>query len=147
MSREASFTFVPEKLLTSKKVGADSDRMSATVNTKYGTLQFSKGYVEFYNLKNKFITLYGDSAKKAIAWKIFEDGSLNSLSHVRRITMSKATNVPQPISVKKILDALLVKKEDSTLRKLPIKKYKEASLLENGEYHYVVLKQASEIRD
>ena len=146
MSREATFTFIPESSLTFKKVGSPTNSSNATVSLKYGTLQFSKGYVRSNNLKNKFITLYGDASKKAIAWKIFDDGDLSTLSYARQVKVNK-NECHQPISVKKILNTFSLKEKDKSFKRLTVKKYKEGGYLHKGEYHYIELKKQEEKND
>lgn len=138
MSREASFTFIPESQLTSTRVGKDH---TVSINGKYGYFRLSNDYIRDNNLAGKYIKLYADKQKKAIGWKVMKETSLAALKDYRKITLYEK-NIKgtichsSSIGIGSIIKALGVK--DKVYKKLPIHTYKEQGLL-TEEYHYVQL--------
>lgn len=142
MAREATFNFVSENTIKSRKE-KNEETAWASVNGKHNTIRFSPDYIRKKGLNGTFIKLYYDKSKKTIAWRKMENGnSLSALAGHRLIEIKEyqtgqyKTKVCQ-LSITTILDELGIGEKSFT--KAPIKTYRPGGLLEDC-YDYVTLK-------
>jgi hypothetical protein len=121
------FNFIPEKQL-----GSDYEATFNVSLTKAGMIYFSPQNVMIYDMDGAFIKLYGDTEKKAIAWKIIKGStSLTDLDSARKMSAhGKIKSIV--VSVKKILSKLGIKNVEA--KKYEVKTY-ESSLLEDKLYY------------
>jgi hypothetical protein len=108
---------------------------SVTISAKWGRLQFPKSTVHNLGLEGKYIRIYGDIAKKAVAWKVFQEGNISQLRGLRRISVKQ--NGSATIDIKGLLKHMKLKHD--SYKGLEIHKYKESGLLESDHYNYVRL--------
>lgn len=134
MSREKTFSFIPENQLNKVQNGDTFE--SVSISTK-GLMYFSRSYVNNYDLKNCFVRMYADPVKKVIAWSIFRDSDSisNTNLKLRKLTPLGPSQEIK-LSVGKILKSIGVKTTKARL-KLPVKKYED--LLEKKTFFYVDL--------
>ena len=133
MSKDKKFSFIPENQLNDLN-GDTSETVS--ISSK-GLLNFSKSYIQNYDLENAYIKVYADPQKKAIAWIIFDqlEAANNSNLKLRKMTPYGPQSEIK-ISISKIMKSIGIK-FDKSRRKLPVKKYHD--LLEKKTFFYVEL--------
>lgn len=143
MSRAPSFAFIPEDQLVDNHRLKTLDRHTVTISRKYGTITFSMDYVTDHSLNGKFIKFMADPSKNVIGWKILKENNLPSLNGYRQVRVNESI-VKNTISktcklgVGRLLDALKIKDDASTMRNLKIKTYKAQGFLDE-DIDYVEL--------
>lgn len=86
--KKENFNFIPFK-----RAKGEADARSpgdVTVNTKYGSITFSPSYLRDSGLEGKFIKFYVDVDKKALAWKVLEENSVEGLKDYRHVKKQKS---------------------------------------------------------
>lgn len=132
--RPPKFSFVAEEIITPKH----SDFQYTVTITGTGALYFPKEVIEVNKLAGKFIKLYGDITKKAIAWKIIQDQTnMEELKNVRQLKPMESTGAAQ-VSARKILSAIGVSVGEGgierAIKDIPVGKY-DGSMLEDSLYY------------
>ena len=125
---QPKFNFIPEKQL-----GSTAEATFNVTLTKSGNLYFSPFNVLIYEMDGSFIKLYGDTEKKAIAWKLIKGTTtLPELDKSRKIKAAGKGKFAV-VSVRRILSKLGIEqlKEAKTYE---VNTY-ESSLLEDKLYY------------
>lgn len=133
MTREKKFNFIPERQLDAKIV---KERKPGVSISKGGQMIFNASSLEEYGLVGRFIRMYGDPEKKAIAFHIFDGANGLEDLHLKKIERNK-TGIAT-LSVGRLLRKIGVKLEKS-LRGLPIQKYED--LMDNKTFFYIIVKE------
>jgi hypothetical protein len=124
---EMKFCFEPYRRTSKEEI-----KNTATVSSKFGRLSFPKLTIEHLGLGGKFIRIYFDSQKKAIGWKVFDEGKLKDLEGFKKVTLKKTGCAV--FDIVGIIKNFKLKQD--SYKHLEIKKYNEGGLLGN-EYYYV----------
>lgn len=142
MSQEKQFTFLPEAHLKNKHAVDKRALNYVTISTKYNTLKISNAFIINHSLNGKYIKMYADPAKKAIAFRILNERNFSDMSGYRKVELTEkiykgyTTHTANPLGVKRLIDSLDVKKNHS-YAKLVIEKYNGGLL--DDDYYYVIL--------
>ncbi len=129
--RPPKFDFIPERQLI--KESKPVDPMFKASIYPNGALSFNKDYIEIYELGNKFIRIYADTAKRSIGWKILEGKTdLEEVDDSRKMVLTPQNSIK--LSITGILSILGWTKGES-YKKLPIEIYKSDGI----EIHYIKL--------
>lgn len=142
MAREATFNFVPESTIPSRKE-RKQEKYWVSVSRDYNVIRFAPAYIQDKHFDAKFIKLYYDTNKKTIGWRLMKENNLQDLDGYRKIkiTHNKSKKGYESkvcsLGIKSILDALNIK-EGAKFKNLPIGTYREGGLLGN-QYDYVTL--------
>lgn len=133
--RQSKFNFVPLHQEVPKEQVA-----RVTVETKYGKVRFLKDKM-FPELQekviNKFIRFYIDKEKKTLAWRLFEEGTLDDLKMYKKITTT--TNAAGTLVITSDINIKRLFPEGKTYKNLEVKEYKAQRLLESNTFYYVTL--------
>lgn len=139
MAREKSFTFIPAAQLNPIRVS--KPKFTATVDGRYGYIRFSSDYVREHNMSGKPLKFYADKSKKAVGWRVIDNGGLSELSGCKMVYLEKKNKAGKmvpvlSVGIGSILNTIGVK--GKIFKKVNIEHYKESGLLSN-EYDYVEL--------
>jgi hypothetical protein len=141
MSREAQFNFIPVIQLESIQKQKEKLQEYVSLNTKHGTITFSKEYAQRKGLDGTILLFFADTEKKALGWRKFSEDSLPGMSGARKLNKSvvqSTGSVIYQMSIKKIVNNFNFKKEYN-FKRMPIETYTRSVL--DGQVDYVVLKE------
>jgi hypothetical protein len=127
-------------LVTGRKRMFVRERVTATVNAKYGMLNIGRAAQDAMGMNRVWYSLSFDSGNHVIAWRI--KGELNKSemeSKTWKFVKANKTGSIQ-ISVGRILDTFQGL-EKKTYRNLEIMKYKDkSSIMDSESYYYIEVK-------
>lgn len=142
MPKAAKFNFTPERQLTSKEA-VSSYQFYVTVS-KTSTLFINKSFVDTYEYGGKYMQLFADPEKKAIAWKVIAGKTdLEEVSNARIMTPNIKSGALS-ISIQKLLKSLGIEK-GQLFRRVPVHSYTAATI--EGQLSYIILDSAAETKD
>lgn len=146
MGREAKFNFIPAHQVS--KLFADDREFKVTLRTKGAMMiSFPSNHPETKNLVGKYLQFFVDTEKNTLAWKVFEHGTFTDLMECMPVRSNKTTGESFTINVScSIALRNLTFEKDVIYKKLPVEKYGQQGMLNDGKkfYYITVPKKAQE---
>jgi hypothetical protein len=134
--REAIFNFIPAAQMEPK---SKTSSFTASVNTKYGVINFSTDYVREKNMAGTIVLFFIDVQKKALAWRKIDSSFLPDMKGAKKIgSYKQGKSIVYQCSIRKILSSFDFSKEQKSFLAKEIKSYKKSII--DGEVDYIVLK-------
>lgn len=141
--KSPTFNFVPERQVKNQ---TETGGYVVTLTSR-GFLYLGRGVIDIYELEGKYISLFIDTEKKALGWKIMDkETTPEVLSNCRVINPNKVTG-SAILGITKLLEAMGMghmngKKFISDLKlpikSIPVQKYRAGYL--GDEIYYISLK-------
>ncbi len=142
--RESKFSFVR----LDKPVIPEEDVMTVSLS-KHGLLFLSRKFLNTYNANGKYMEFFGDSSKRALAWKIKDTlNDLKLLKPTKTMPLRAIRQNPKSgqavMSIKKLLERMNIEPED--FKNLKVEEYKGDKVFGVGNLFYVKLPYNKEIK-
>ena len=134
MAKEAKLNFVPEKQINQDR---SESGFYVTLNKNF-TLYFSPEFVRVFDLDKTYLKVYADTEKKAIGWIYFEEGKLDDMKDMRKLTINKEVG-SGIMGCKKLLNQLGIDDKNILTKtgKKKVQIYKSSYF--TGEMNYIQL--------
>ena len=135
----SSFNFLPILFSKLKKTKKEY-KETVSINVKYGTLTFSKQYIDKHNLDGSYLKFFADTSNSLLGWqKVKHTSFFPNLKDYKCIKASKSKIYL--VSIRSLLKSFNLSNSKKSFKKLEIKKYScTQSGIYNGIIEYVTLK-------